>query len=128
MQEECGPFVCGPTVCLNPTAACLTEHMFSTRELKQKRPFVITYSFVSICPPLLLPTPSFSNIQTKALVETLTAREREARMPSRNPSPAPRPRELLSSQRPGAARRYIYLFSATVCSASQQAFYPHHLI
>lgn len=83
----------------HPTAACITEHMFSTQELKQKRLFVIIHSFVYICPPPPSVHPLFSN-QTKALVETLTARESEARMPSRDPSPAPapRPRELLSSQ------------------------------
>lgn len=68
----------------NPTAACITEHMFSTRQLKQKRLFVVILSFVYICsPPPLLPSPSFSNIQTTGLVDILTAWEGDARMPAK---------------------------------------------
>jgi len=58
MQEECGLLSAALQCVFNPTAARITEHMFSTQELKQKRLFVIIHSFVSIgspdptfCPP-----------------------------------------------------------------------------
>lgn len=109
----------------NPTAACITEHMFSTQELKQKRLFVIIHSFVYICfPPLF--TPSFSNIQSKALVEIATARESEARVPSWDPSIDPRPLTRCSPHSCNHHTRCIYLV-LTKCQASEM-FYQHELI
>lgn len=44
----------------NPNAACITEHMFSTQELKQKRLFVIIHSFVYMGSPHPTFCPSLS--------------------------------------------------------------------
>ena len=106
MQEECGPFVCGPTVC----SARIAEHMFSTQELKQKRLFVIIHSFVSIGSPTLPSAhPPLSHIQTKALVEIVTAQESEARMTRQEPSTAPRGPENCFPQSGNNSSRFISL-------------------
>lgn len=77
-RQSAGPLSAALQCVFNPTAACITEHMFSTQELKQKRLFVIIHSLYLSTLPLPL-THSLCGIRAKAPVETLTAWDREAR-------------------------------------------------
>lgn len=60
----CRPLSAALQCVLNPTAACITEHMFSMQEPERKGLFVIIHSFVGICsPPPPTPSPAQSLFQ-----------------------------------------------------------------